>query len=87
MVWTGTGSVRPTVRVVGGLEAGVEVALRTSSPVDESLTAVRAEVGYRVDDRFRVAAGYTLLGFSGLGLPGESESDADRLYLRAEVAY
>jgi hypothetical protein len=87
VVWTGTGTLRPTVRVVGGLEAGVEVAVRTSSPEAESLTSVRAEVGYRVDDRFRVAAGYTLLGFSGLGLPGPSENDSDRLYLRAEVAY
>lgn len=87
VVWTGTGTVRPTLRVVGGLETGVEVALRTSSPEDESLSAVRAEVGYRVDERFRVAAGYTLLGFSGLGLPGASDEDVDRLYLRAEVAY
>lgn len=85
VVWTWTGSLRPTVRVVGGLETGVEVARRTSEAVDESLTAVRVELGYRFDDRFRVAAGYTLLGFSGLGLPGER--DSDRLYLRAEMAY
>ncbi len=87
VVWVGTGTLRPSVRVVGGLETGVEVALRTASPEGESLTALRAEVGYRVDDRFRVAAGYTLLGFSGLGLPDASEEDSDRLYLRAEVAY
>ena len=87
VVWTGTGTLRPTVRVVGGLEAGVELARRTSSPAGEALTALRTEVGYRVDDRFRVAAGYTLLGFSGLGVPGDSAGDSDRLYLRAEVAY
>jgi hypothetical protein len=84
-VWTWTGSLRPTVRVVGGLETGFEVARRASSPEAEALTALRAELGYRVDDRFRVAGGYTLLGFSGLGLPGEQ--DSDRLYLRVEMAY
>ncbi|XXF80764.1 flagellar motor protein [Myxococcaceae bacterium GXIMD 01537] len=87
VVWTWTGTLRPTLRVVGGLETGVEVARRSASPEGESLTALRAEVAYRVDDRLRVAAGYTLLGFSGLGLPGASREDSDRLYLRAEVAY
>ncbi|NMO14073.1 flagellar motor protein [Pyxidicoccus fallax] len=85
--WVWTGSVRPAVRVVGGLEVGAELARRTASPEGERLTAVRAEVAYRVDERLRLAAGYTLLGFSGLGLTDDSTENQDRLYLRAEVAY
>jgi hypothetical protein len=85
--WVWTGTVRPAVRVVGGLEVGAELARRTASPEGERLTAVRAEVAYRVDERLRLAAGYTLLGFSGLGLTAESTENQDRLYLRAEVAY
>ncbi len=85
--WGWTGTLRPTVRVVGGLEIGVEVARRTSGGEDEALTALRGEVGYQVDEGLRLAAGYTVLGFSGLGLPGEMRDEADRLYLRAEVAY
>jgi hypothetical protein len=85
--WVWTGTVRPAVRVVGGLEVGAELARRTASPEGERLTAVRAEVAYRVDERLRVATGYTLLGFSGLGLTADSTENQDRLYLRAEVAY
>jgi hypothetical protein len=85
--WVWTGTVRPAVRVVGGLEVGAELARRTASPEGERLTAMRAEVAYRVDERLRVATGYTLLGFSGLGLTGDSTDNQDRLYLRAEVAY
>ncbi|MFP2912113.1 flagellar motor protein, partial [Pyxidicoccus sp. 3LFB2] len=85
--WVWTGTVRPAVRVVGGLEVGAELARRTASPEGERLTAVRAEVAYRVDERLRVATGYTLLGFSGLGLTADSSENQDRLYLRAEVAY
>jgi|GEM_PF-1187693 len=85
--WVWTGTLRPSLRVVGGLEVGAELARRTASPEGERLTAVRAEVAYRVDERLRLATGYTLLGFSGLGLvPGTSDNQ-DRLYLRAEVAY
>ncbi|WP_224360725.1 flagellar motor protein [Hyalangium versicolor] len=85
--WTGTFTLRPSVRVVGGLETAVEVARRTSAREGESLSSVRGEVGYRVDEGVRFAAGYTVLGFSGLGLSGETTDDSDRLYLRAEVAY
>jgi hypothetical protein len=84
--WGWTATLRPTVRVVGGLEVGAEVA-RRSAGAGEALSALRGEVGYRVDDRLRVAAGYTLLGFSGLGLPGPAPEESQRLYLRAEVAY
>ncbi|WP_426752856.1 flagellar motor protein [Myxococcus sp. Y35] len=85
--WVWTGTLRPAVRVVGGLEVGAELARRTASPEGERLTAVRAEVAYRVDERLRLATGYTLLGFSGLGLEPGSSDNQDRLYLRAEVAY
>ncbi|MFL5343752.1 MAG: flagellar motor protein, partial [Hyalangium sp.] len=85
--WQWTGTVRPSVRVVGGLETAVEVARRTSAGEGESLSSFRAEVGYRVDEGLRFAAGYTVLGFSGLGLSGETTDESDRLYLRAEVAY
>jgi hypothetical protein len=85
--WVWTGTLRPAVRVVGGLEVGAELARRTASPEGERLTAVRAEVAYRVDERLRLATGYTLLGFSGLGLTADSLENQDRLYLRAEVAY
>jgi hypothetical protein len=85
--WRWTGTVRPSVRVVGGLETAVEVARRTSAGEGESLSSLRGEVGYRVDEGLRFAAGYTVLGFSGLGLSGETKDESDRLYLRAEVAY
>jgi hypothetical protein len=86
VAWVWTGTLRPSVRVVGGLETAVEVARRTSASDDGALSALRAEVGYRVDAGLRFAAGYTVLGFSGLGLSGETD-ESDRLYLRAEVAY
>jgi hypothetical protein len=85
--WVGTGTLRPSVRVVGGLEVGAEVARRTSAREGESLSSVRGELGYQVDAGLRFAAGYTVLGFKGLGLSGESQDDADRFYVRAEVAY
>ncbi|MCP3105158.1 flagellar motor protein [Myxococcus sp. K15C18031901] len=85
--WVWTGTVRPSFRVVGGLEVAAEGARRTSSPEGDRLTAVRAEVAYRMDERLRMAVGYTLLGFSGLGLTSETSDDQDRLYLRAELAY
>ncbi|NOK00868.1 MULTISPECIES: flagellar motor protein [Myxococcus] len=85
--WVWTGTIRPAVRIVGGLELGAELARRTASPEGERLTALRAEVAYRVDERLRLATGYTLLGFSGLGLSPDSSDNQDRLYLRAEVAY
>ena len=85
--WVWTGTLRPSVRVVGGLEVGVEAARRTSATDGQGLDALRAEVAYRLDERLRVALGYTVLGFSGLGLGAESVDAPDRLYLRAEVAY
>lgn len=85
--WVWTGTVRPSVRLVGGLEVAAELARRTSSPEGERLTAVRAEVAYRMNETLRMAVGYTLLGFSGLGLAPESSDNEDRLYLRAELAY
>jgi hypothetical protein len=85
--WVWTGTLRPTVRVVGGLEMGLEGARRGSALEGQELSALRGEVGYRVDEGLRFAAGYTLLGFSGLGLSGDSTDEAQRLYLRAEVAY
>ncbi len=85
--WQWTGTVRPSVRVVGGLDAAVEVARRGSARAGESLSSLRGEVGYRVDEGLRMAAGYTVLGFNGLGLSGETTDESDRLYLRAEVAY
>jgi hypothetical protein len=87
VAWVWTGTLRPSVRVVGGLETAVEVARRTSASDDGALSALRAEVGYRVDSGLRFATGYTVLGFSGLGLSGETTDESDRLYLRAEVAY
>jgi hypothetical protein len=85
--WGVTGTLRPSVRVVGGLETAVEVARRTSAQDGGALNSLRAEVGYRVDEGLRFAAGYTVLGFSGLGLSGETTDESNRLYLRAEIAY
>lgn len=85
--WVWTGTLRPSVRVLGGLEVAVEAARRTSAADDQGLTALRPEVAWRLDERLRVALGYTVLGFSGLGLEAESEDAPDRLYLRAEVAW
>jgi hypothetical protein len=86
-IWVFTGSLRPSVRVVGGLEVAVEAARRSVAPEGEALGSLRGEVAYRVDERLRVAAGYTLLGFTGTGLPEETRDGSDRLYLRAELAY
>ncbi|AKJ02846.1 hypothetical protein ATI61_11337 [Archangium gephyra] len=86
-IWVLTGSLRPSVRVVGGLEVAVEAARRSVAPETESLGSLRGEVAYRVDERLRVAVGYTLLGFTGTSLPEEAHDGSDRLYLRAELAY
>jgi hypothetical protein len=69
------------------LEVAVEGAARSVVPEEESLGSLRGEVAYRVDERLRVALGYTLLGFTGTGLPEEAQNGSDRLYLRAELAY
>jgi hypothetical protein len=87
-IWVVTGSLRPSVRVVGGVEVAVEAAARSVAPVGEdALGSLRGEVAYRVSERLRVAAGYTLLGFTGTGLTEEARDGSDRLYLRAELAY
>ncbi|HEX8435351.1 flagellar motor protein [Archangium sp.] len=86
-IWVLTGSLRPSVRVVGGLELALEAASRSVAPDGEQLGSLRGEVAYRVDERLRVATGYTLLGFTGTGLPEEARDGSDRLYLRAELAY
>jgi hypothetical protein len=65
----------------------VEAARRSVAPEGEELGSLRGELAYRLDERFRVAAGYTLLGFTGTGLTEETRDDSDRLYLRAELAY
>jgi hypothetical protein len=84
------GSLRPSVRVIGGLELGAEVARRSRAPDGSSeQNAVRAEVGWRFDDRFMVGVGFNFIGWSGLtGLePAGTTGTKDRVYLRAEVAY
>ncbi len=86
-VVSAAGSLRPAVRVVGGLELAVEVAARSWTGDGGEWHSVRAEVAWRFADPLRVAAGYTLTGFSGLGLLEGQASAQDRLYLRAEVAY
>jgi hypothetical protein len=87
-IWVVTGSLRPSVRVVGGVEVAVEAAARSVAPVGkDALGSLRGEVAYRVSERLRVAAGYTLLGFTGTGLTEEARDGSDRLSLRAELAY
>jgi hypothetical protein len=82
-----SGSLRPAVRVVEGLELGAEVAGRSSAPDGGELIALRGEAGYRFGDQMMLALGYTFFGFSGLGLSAGEPGSADRLYLRAELAY
>lgn len=82
-----SGSLRPAVRIIGGLEVAAEVARRSLDVDNQGLTALRGEIGYVADDRFRVAVGYTALGYSGLGLSSGPEATQDRVYLRAELAY
>jgi hypothetical protein len=79
-------SLRPSVRVVGGLELAAEVARRSSAPDGGELNAVRAEAGYRIGDPFLMALGFTVLGYSGLGVDPTARQDS-RIYLRGEVAY
>lgn len=81
-----SGSLRPSVKVVGGLEVAAEVAGRTSAPDGGQLHAVRGELGYRFNEALLMAAGYTLLGFEGIGLSFD-RANRDRVYLRAEVGF
>jgi hypothetical protein len=79
-------SIRPAVRIVGGLEVAAELA-RRSQASDGELNAVRGEVGWRFNENFLLAAGFTALGFSGLGLNEGAPDSRNRVYLRAEAAY
>ncbi|MBX5480322.1 MAG: flagellar motor protein [Myxococcaceae bacterium] len=79
-------SLRPSVRVVGGLEVAAELARRSSAPDGGRLDALRGEVGYRFGEELMLAGGYTLYGFSGLGLTPD-DGDAQRVYVRAEAAW
>lgn len=79
-------SIRPSVRVVAGLEVAAEVARRSLAPDGESLDALRGEVGYRFGEDLLLAGGYTLYGYSGLGL-SPTDGDSQRAYLRAEAAW
>ncbi len=86
-------SVRPEVRVVGGLELGLEGAWRSgqvdavAGAVTSSAFALRPEVGYRFDQRFRLAGGYALFGFCGTGVAEGACGSNDKAYLRGEAAW
>jgi hypothetical protein len=81
-----SGSLRPAIRLVGQLEAAVEVARRSAAPNGEALTAARAEVAYWVQSVVGIALGYNVYGFSGTGV-GPDAKHSDRVYLRLEAAY
>lgn len=80
-------SLRPAVRIVAGLEVAAEVGRRSSDSDGEGLTALRGEVGYRFDDRFLLAGGYTIIGYTSSGLDAATAGGPGRVYLRAEAAY
>jgi hypothetical protein len=80
------GSIRPAVRIVGGLEAAAEYSRRSSAPAGQALDAVRVEAAYWFDQMLGVALGYNLHGFSGDGVDPRS-TQSDRIYLRLEAAY
>lgn len=78
-------SVRPGLRVWRGVEVAVEAARRTADLSGGGLTALRGELGYRIDSHALIAAGYTFFGYSGLGLSPTPDGSQDRLYVRAEL--
>ncbi len=80
-------SIRPSVRLIAGLEIAGEAAARTLAPDGGSWASLRGEIGYRFDHRFFVGAGYTAFGFSGTGLETGATASKDRVYLRTEVSY
>jgi hypothetical protein len=82
-----SGSLRPSVKVVAGLELAAEVARRSAAPDGGELTALRGEAGYRLNEQMMLAVGYTAFGFSGLGFSSDAADSRDRVYLRAELAY
>jgi hypothetical protein len=80
-------SLRPSVRIIWGLEAAVEGAARTLAPDSGSLTALRAELGYRFDTHFFAGGGYSLFGYSGTGLDAGAPGSNNRGYVRLEAAW
>ncbi|MBK7858700.1 MAG: flagellar motor protein [Archangiaceae bacterium] len=77
-------SLRPAVRIVGGLEVAAEVGRRSADPDGEGLTTLRGEVGYRYSGLL-IAGGYTMLGYRASVM--DPSTNQGRVYLRAEVAY
>lgn len=78
-------SLRPSVRIVSGLELAAEVGRRSADPDGEGLTTLRGEVGFRYEG-FLVAGGYTMLGYRASPMD-PSATNQGRVYLRAEMAY
>jgi hypothetical protein len=87
--WGVLGSIRPAVRIIGGLEAGLEAAARSNDVDGMGYGALRAEVGYRfLSDSFLLAVGGTIIGYQQLDstmLPGTGS--VSRFYVRGEMAY
>ena len=79
-------SLRPAVRIVGGLEVAAEAAYRSKADDGGLLYALRGEVGWRFE-HVLLAAGVNALGFSGLGFNSGTLDGANRVYLRGEAAY
>ncbi len=78
-------SLRPSVRIVSGLELAAEIGRRSADPDGEGLTTLRGEVGFRYSG-FLIAGGYTMLGYRATTLD-PAATNQGRVYLRAEVAY
>jgi hypothetical protein len=67
------------------VEVAVEAARRTADISGGGLTALRGELGYRLGAHALIAAGYTVFGYSGLGLSPTLDGSQDRFYVRAEL--
>ncbi len=80
-------SLRPSVRIIAGLEVAIEGAARTLAPDSGSLTALRGEVGYRLNSNFYAGVGYSLFGYSGTGLDAGAVGSNNRGYVRLEAAW
>jgi hypothetical protein len=80
-------SLRPSVRIVAGLEVAVEGAARTLAPDSGSLTALRAEAGYRLNTHLYGGVGYSLFGYSGTGLDAGAPGSNNRFFVRLEAAW
>jgi hypothetical protein len=86
--WTVLGSLRPSVRIIGGLEVGIEGAGRSRNTDGSGYGALRAEVGYRFfSDSFLLAAGGTIIGFTSVDPTLMPTGTPSVFYLRGEVAY